>query len=277
MDLENTGGTDSSSARLEPPEELDALKRTSPTAKVVHEAIRIEGEEELSRPSSSIAWSGLAAGLTMGFSLMTEGILRSSLPAAPWRDLVTALGYSIGFLFVTLGRKQLYTETTVTVTLPMLHAPRQFPSVLRFWSIVFATNIVGTILFAWAVSLPGLFPPEFHRAFFEIGIEGADGGFWEVVLRGIVAGWLIALMVWLLPAAQTARFFVIILVTYLIGIAKLAHVIAGSVEVAYAALAGGVSWGEYAFGFVLPALIGNTIGGVVLVAMLNHAQVRKEV
>lgn len=277
MDLGKTSGADCSSTELKPREELEALHRTSPSAKVVHEAIRIEGEEELSRPSSSIAWSGLAAGLVMGFSLMTEGILRSALPDAPWRELVTALGYTMGFLFVTLGRKQLYTETTVTVTLPMLHAPRRFPSVLRFWSIVFAANIVGTILFAWAASLPGLFPPEFHRAFFEVGVEGAEGGFWEVVLRGVVAGWLIALMVWLLPAAESARLFVIIVVTYLIGIAKLAHVIAGSVEVAYAALNGGVSWDEYAFGFILPALIGNTIGGVVLVAMLNHAQVSKEV
>lgn len=276
----NTGKADKAdtpSTELEPRERREALQRTSPSAKVVHEAIRVEGEEELRRPSSSIAWSGLAAGLAMGFSLMTEGILRSALPDAPWRELITALGYTMGFLIVTLGRKQLYTETTVTVALPMLDAPQRLPSVLRFWSIVFVTNIIGTILFAWAISIPGLFPPEFHRAFFEVGVEGADGDFWEVVLRGIIAGWLIALMVWLLPAAETARIFVIILVTYLIGIAKLAHVIAGSVEVAYAALAGGVSWAEYAFGFVLPALIGNTIGGVVLVAMLNHAQVRKEV
>lgn len=276
----NTGRPDKAdtpSTELESRERREALQRASPSAKVVHEAIRVEGEEELRRPSSSIAWSGLAAGLAMGFSLMTEGILRSALPDAPWRELITALGYTMGFLIVTLGRKQLYTETTVTVALPMLDAPQRFPSVLRFWSIVFVTNIIGTILFAWAISLPGLFPPEFHRAFFEVGVEGAEGDFWEVVLRGIIAGWLIALMVWLLPAAETARIFVIILVTYLIGIAKLAHVIAGSVELAYAALAGGVSWAEYAFGFVLPALIGNTIGGVVLVAMLNHAQVRKEV
>src|SRR5690349_8167211 len=90
----------------------DAEERSSPRVHVVHEAIRIEGEEELKRTSSALAWSGLAAGLSMGFSLVTEGLLRSHLPDTPWRPLVSKLGYSAGFLFVVLGRQQLFTENT---------------------------------------------------------------------------------------------------------------------------------------------------------------------
>ena len=65
--------------------------------------------------------------------------------------------------------------------------------------------------------------------------------------------------------------------TWLIGAAKFSHVIAGSVEGAFAALNGAIGWAQYAIGFLLPALIGNSIGGVVFVALLNHAQVKAEV
>ncbi|MFC4171590.1 formate/nitrite transporter family protein [Microvirga sp. GCM10011540] len=83
-------------------------------------------------------------------------------------------------------------------------------------------------------------------------------------------------MVWLLPAAGSAKFLVIVTLAYLIAVADLAHVIAGSTEVAYSANVGAVGWSEYAIGFILPALMGNIIGGVVFVAILNHAQVQQE-
>ena len=48
-------------------------------------------------------------------------------------------------------------------------------------------------------------------------------------------------------------------------------------EGAFAAFHGAVGWEAYLIGFLLPAFIGNSIGGVVFVALLNHAQVKEEV
>jgi formate-nitrite transporter family protein len=93
----------------------------------------------------------------------------------------------------------------------------------------------------------------------------------------VFAGWLIALMVWLMPGAASARFLVIIAVTWLIAVAKFSHVIAGSAESAFAAMQGAIGWADYLLKFLLPALIGNSIGGVVFVALLNHAQVKEEI
>lgn len=255
----------------------EADERSSTTAKVVHEAIRLEGTEELERPSSSVAWSGLAAGLTMGCSMIGEGLLLSKLPDAPWRELVASFGYCLGFLFVTMGRQQLFTETTLTVMLPVLHKTHGMPDVIRYWVIVFATNIVATILFAAAASIPGVFPPDVAHAFAELGYRAVEPGFVAVLLKAVLAGWLIALMVWLMPAAASARFFIIVAVTWLIGAAKFSHVIAGSVEGAFAAFHGVIGWDRYVLGFLLPAVVGNSIGGVVFVALLNHAQVKHEV
>lgn len=255
----------------------EADDRSSTTAKVVHEAIRLEGTEELERPSRSIAWSGFAAGLTMGCSMIGQGMLQASLPQSSWRELVVSFGYSLGFLFVTMGRQQLFTETTLTVVLPVLHRTHGITDVMRYWATVFAANIVATILFAAAANIPGIFQPDVLGAFADLGARAVEPGFLGVLLKGVFAGWLIALMVWLMPAAAAARFFIIVAVTWLIGVAKFSHVIAGSVETAFAAMRGVIGWQDYFLGFLLPALVGNSIGGVVFVALLNHAQVREEV
>jgi formate/nitrite transporter FocA (FNT family) len=91
-------------------EQLEAEARSSPTGAVVYKAILKEGYDELSRSSSALFWSGLAAGLSMGASLMAEGLLASHLPSgAPWKPLVSKFGYRVGFLVVILGRHQLFT------------------------------------------------------------------------------------------------------------------------------------------------------------------------
>lgn len=255
--------------------EADDLSSTS--AKVVHEAIRMEGTEELARPASSVAWSGVAAGLTMGCSMLGQGLLRTHLPDAPWRSLITSFGYGLGFLFVTMGRQQLFTETTLTVMLPVLHRTHAMSLVARYWALVFVANIAATLLFAAAASIPGLFAPETVRAFVDLGAAAAAPGFGLVLVKAVFAGWLIALMVWLMPAASSARFLVIIAVTWLISVSEFSHVIAGSIETAYAAMHGAIGWNDYALSFLLPAVIGNSIGGVVFVALLNHAQVKAEI
>jgi len=255
----------------------EADDRSSTSAKVVHEAIRLEGTEELERPSTSLAWSGVAAGLTMGCSMLGQGILLSALPDAPWRELVAAFGYSLGFLFVTMGRQQLFTETTLTVMLPVLHGSHGMGAVARYWSTVFAANIVATLLFAAAAMIPHLFQPEHAAEFVKLGVKAVEPGFAGVLIKAVFAGWLIALMVWLMPAASSAKFLVIVAVTWLISVAQFSHVVAGSVEAAFAAMNGAIGWGDYLGSFLIPALIGNSIGGVVFVALLNHAQVKGEV
>jgi formate-nitrite transporter family protein len=102
-----------------------------------------------------------------------------------------------------------------------------------------------------------------------------EGSWGLILLRGIFAGWLIALMVWMLPAAKSARLWVVIIITYLVAFGGFAHIIAGSVEGFYLVTTGGAAWSAY-FGWMLPTLFGNIIGGTTLVAALGHAQVVSE-
>jgi formate-nitrite transporter family protein len=253
----------------------DAASRTAPSGEVVYRAIRTEGEDELERSTSALAWSGLAAGLSMGFSLVGQGLLRSHLPDADWRPLVVNFGYSLGFLIVVLGRQQLFTENTLTVILPLLlkRDARTFRNVIRLWVTVLLANLAGAFCFAFALARTAVFDEGPNTAFLRIGEEALQGSFAVTVLRGIFAGWLIALMVWLLPFAEAARVWVIIILSYTIGLGGFSHVIAGSIDAMYLAFGGHISWVDCFGRYVIPSFIGNVIGGVSLVAAISHAQV----
>ncbi len=256
-------------------EEQQVQKRVAIGAHVVHETIRREGEQELKRPWSALGWSGFAAGLSMGFSLVAEGLLSAYLPKETWEPVVTKLGYSVGFLIVVLGRQQLFTETTLTAVLPLFsnRDAKTALGVLRLWGIVLGANLVGAYLFALTVARVPIFTPHIDKAMLEISRGGAQGGWAVIFVRAIFAGWLIALMVWLLPAAESARVSIIIIITYLIGLGGFNHVIAGSVKMLFLVVGGAATWHEYFLQFFLPTLFGNIVGGVSLVAFLGHAQV----
>lgn len=256
-------------------QEQEAQDRTSVSAVVVHEAIRHDGEEELNRPSSALAWSGLAAGLSMGFSLVGEALFRAHLPDRPWRPLLVNLGYSLGYLIVIIGRQQLFTENTLTAIIPLL-ARRNLTTlaqVARLWAVVLVANLAGAHLFAWVAGDTPMFRPEVRAAMLSLGKDAAAVTFGAAILRGIFAGWLIAMVVWMLAAIDTGRVAVIVIITYVVGLAGLTHIIAGSVSVLFLVMVGAKSWGAAAWGYMLPTLIGNSIGGVSLTAALNHAQV----
>jgi formate/nitrite transporter FocA (FNT family) len=253
-------------------------ERSSPQVLIIFEAIRQEGEHELERPSSALAWSGLAAGLSMGFSMIAQALIANYLPDAEWTPLITKFGYSIGFLIVILGRQQLFTENTLTPILTLLDCKKLsiLKNTLRLWGIVLLANIFGTFLFAFVLSSISIFEPETYEQFNRIAQEVVTGSFSITFFRAVFAGWLIALIIWLLPFAEQARIWVIIIITYLIGLGHLSHIIAGSVETLYGLLAHQISFYEFAFNFFIPTLIGNIVGGVALVAAINYAQISYE-
>lgn len=255
-------------------EERKVEEATSMGAVIVHEAVRKEGEEELARPSAALAWSGLAAGLSMGFTLVAEGLLHAHLPDAQWRPLVSKFGYTIGFLITILGRQQLFTENTLTVILPLLHRRDRdtFLNVMRLWAIVLAANLVGVWLFTFGLRDP-IFTPEALESFRYIGREAMAPGALAIFFKAIFGGWLIALMVWLLPGSESSRIPTIVIITYFVGLGKMAHIIGGSAETLFLVTGGELPFLDYVLHFMLPTLIGNVIGGVALVAAINHAQV----
>jgi len=271
-------GAGAASPHLDEAEKQQAAEHASPRALVIHEIVRQEGEEELLRPVSALLWSGLAAGLSMGFSFLCLALMQSVLPDDPWRRLIDSLGYSNGFIITILGRQQLFTESTLTAVLPLLvrRDAATLIAVLRFWAVVLVANLVGTAIFAALIATDGIFAPAVRQALVETATDAVSGAFWPTLLKAVLAGWLIAMMVWLLPSARSAKLLVILLLTYIVGVGRFSHIIAGSAESAFAVITGHASLAGYLVRFLIPTLIGNTIGGVTLVALLNHAPLAPE-
>ncbi|MEE3500138.1 formate/nitrite transporter family protein [Acidiphilium acidophilum] len=269
----------SDSPHLDEGEQSQAAQHSGLRPLVIHEIIREEGEDELERSNGALTLSGFAAGLSMGFSFLTEALIRADLPASTWRHLIASFGYSVGFIIAVLGRQQLFTESTLTAILPLL-TRRNGETALavgRLWAIVLAMNLVGTWAFAALLLVHGVFSDAVVGSLGVIAREAIHDAFAATFIRAMFAGWLIALMVWILPSARSARLLTVLLITYVVAIAKLSHIVAGSAEAAYAVLIGTASFGQYLMGFLVPTLLGNIVGGVALVALLNHGTVAEEI
>ena len=253
-------------------------ERSTPPTPVIYEIVRRYGEDEMARPAASLWWSGLAAGLSISFSLLAEAILRMHLPDAQWRPLVVALGYPVGFLMAVLGRQQLFTENTITVVLPIIARPTasNFRRGGRMWGIVLAANLAGTLAAALFITFTPVIDDALREAMLAISREALAHSWLELALRGITAGFLMAAIVWLHPSSESAQFYVIVAMTWLIAVSGSAHIVAGSVG-AFLLFASGELGAGPLGGFLLPVLAGNVVGGTVLFAMIAYAQVMKEI
>ncbi len=248
-------------------------------AAILYEVIRVEGEGELARSFSALWWSALAAGLSIGFSVLSQALLAANLPDAEWKAIIEKMGYSVGFIIVILARQQLFTENTLTAVLPVISAKKLYWLwvMLRLWLIVLAANLVGAFIFAVALAYLGMLPTEVSFQVGEISRHMMENSPSEMFVKGIAAGWLIAALVWMLPSAENIEFFLIGLMTYLIALGGFTHVIAGSVEAFYLWVLQAATTSDVFLQFLLPTLAGNVVGGTVLFGLLSYAQVRDEI
>lgn len=259
-------------------EEQEVSHNQPPRAAVLHEIIRYQGDQELERTIAALFWSALAAGLTMGLSLMAMGLFYSRLPEGDSSQVIASIGYSAGFLAVILARQQLFTENTLTAVLPVMTEPslRNFGRLLRLWSVVLLGNLAGTILVSYVMLNLPIFDSKTDVAFLDVGRKVMENDLNQMFAKGIISGWMIATMVWMIPSMETAKVWIILMITYLMALGEFTHIVVGSVEVSYLVWAGEVSWAAFWLDFAAPTLIGNIIGGSFIFALISHAQVRSD-
>ena len=189
--------------------------------------------------------------------------------------LLAYAAYPIGFIFVMMSRQQLFTTNTVTPVVVVLDEDRsQLWNMLRMWAILFVSNVLGALAFAFAVTHTEILPASALNVLLEEAAQKMENGFWEVAVKGVVGGWLVAFVVWLVASARDtiSQLILIWAPVFLIPAIGLVHCIAGSTEMMISVFGGQTSWGEYLVGFLVPATLGNAVGGVILVTMLNYGQ-----
>jgi formate/nitrite transporter FocA (FNT family) len=258
------------------------LEEAQKSSHTILEQMITDTEDDLQRSTVGMLLSGLTAGLDLGFgplaiavaATLTEGTL-----ARPLRDLLSANFYSIGFLFVTLGQSELFTEQTTSAILPVLAGRATVIQLLRLWALVLLANLIGGALFAlFATKLgPGLgivTPATLHEMAAPLIGKTAV----MTILSAVAAGWLMGMLAWLLTASRdtTGQIIVVWLTTLVIGLSKLHHSIAGSIEVLMSVFSGGASMGEYGR-FLVLSVLGNTLGGTFFVGVLKFSAVQRSV
>lgn len=259
-----------------PKDDVEELK--SANASELHRAIREEGQDELDRSLRSLFWSGVAAGFSVSASLIAEGSLRARMPDTPMRELIVALGYPVGFLMVILGRMQLFTESTITAMLPLVShpSPAALMRTLRLWGVVLGANLIGTAVTAAAIAYGWPGDPALRDGMIAVSMKIVELGPLATFQNAIPAGFFIAIIAWSLPNAREQAFFVIFAITYLIGIAGFSHSVVGSNEAFLVIFSGQGAPLTVIFGFLLPAILGNLVGGAGLFSVLAHGQVVDE-
>lgn len=231
---------------------------------------------QLERNSTGLILSGISAGLDIGFSVLlmtiTLTVFNGIFPAAVVRFIVANM-YPIGFIFVILGRSELFTEHTTLAVLPVLQGLASIKKLLRLWIIVYFSNIFGGLIFALILSY---FAGSLHvlnqEAFKHIADGFIHNRWLTTMLSAALAGWLMGLLAWLVAAAREtiSQIFIIWTVTAAIGFAGLPHCIVGNIEIASSLFSGQISFTDY-LQFLWPVTLGNAIGGVLFVGVLKFS------
>ncbi len=231
---------------------------------------------QLERSSTGLILSGISAGLDIGFSVLLMTVVLTAFNGVfpePVVNFLVANMYPIGFIFVVLGRSELFTEHTTLAVLPVLQGLASIKKLLRLWVIVYFSNIFGGIIFALMLSY---FAGSLHFlhgwALEKIADSFLHASWFATLLSAALAGWLMGLLAWLVAASREtiSQIFVIFLITAAIGVIGLPHCIVGNIEVGAALFTGKVSFAEY-LAFLGPVTLGNAIGGVLFVGILKFS------
>ncbi len=244
----------------------------------IFQRVLATADEELSKDLALLFWSGVAAGGALGFSFLARVIFTAATPGDT-PGLVDNIFYPIGFVMIVLGRYQLFTENTLTPVTLVLPRLASLPRLLKLWGVVFAANILGAVGMALLLANAQVFDERATVIAIAMGNHLLDFSWISVFARAILAGWLVGSMVWLVHSSRDniSRIVFVWLIMYLIGAAELFHCITNSLELFYLAFNGGLDTLAFFTDFMIPVTLGNIVGGVVFVAILNYMQINRNV
>jgi formate/nitrite transporter FocA (FNT family) len=249
-----------------------------PHAIDIYARIIDDSEEEIGRSVDSLAYSGLFAGFAIGLAPLALALVTVALgPGATAATLVAALLYPVGYVAVIMGRAQFFTENTLYPVMLSLRRPQYWSATARIWSIVLATNLLGALVFALLVTSTSALDVAVRDELVSNGVKYVEGGLEDVLFGAVITGFLLALVAWLVEAADSAgaRIAVIWVLTCLVALGSFDHCIASTVVVLSALIDGTAAIGDSLAWFV-PTLLGNIAGGVLIVTAINYGQIRDD-
>ncbi len=245
------------------------------TAREIFEHVENNAHEELRRSTQALAFSGFAGGLSMGLTGLSVSAALAALGDTPGHQFFAYALYPIGFIAVIIGRAQLFTENTLYPIALILSERKHVLDTARLWGVVFLFNILGAIAFAALATLTNALNTGIRDNLVRLGTLGIQGGAARIFWSGVIGGWIIALVAWMVTASHwtIGQIAVIWLMTFVVGLGHFSHCIASSGEIMAAVFTRAIPFAHYVYWLAL-ATSGNILGGVVIVTLLNFGQVK---
>lgn len=267
--------------RAAPPADAQNAQKNleRPSAQDIFEQVSNNARQELGRSSVSLAVSGYAGGISMGLSALGNALAIALLTPAGAKPtaatlLIGKMLYPLGFIAVILGRSQLFTENTLYPVALVLAEKNHFWNTMRLWAVVLTFNVLGALTFATLATRSTALSAPAVQALVQLGLEAAHHPAATIFWSGVMGGWIIATVAWLVSGSHsiTGSVMVIWMLAFVVGIGNFAHSIAASGEVFSPILIGIAPWSTFPHWFV-PAVLGNICGGVGMVTLLEYGQV----
>jgi len=236
----------------------------------VYQRVVADADHEITSGTRELFFSALAA----GFAITVTFLLYASVTATAETKIVGVLLYPLGFIYIIIGGYQLYTENTLPPVALTLERLASIPTLFRHWLIVLAGNFLGGGLGALALAYGGVFDDATAQVALGFAEKGIATPATDLFVKAAFAGLIVAGVVWINFAARDtiSRLVVVYLAFLAIPMGNLFHVVVSFTEVVYLSLVTGTNPLPALGGFVLPVLLGNTLGGVVLVTVVNYYQ-----
>ncbi len=232
-------------------------------------------DEEVTSGARELFFSALAAGFAISITFL---LYASMYGATGGHPVLSALLYPLGFVYIIIGGYQLYTENTLPPVALTLERLVSLPALVRHWGIVLAGNFAGGAFGAAVLAWGGVLSPESAQAAAALAGKGLQTAWWSLFAKASFAGLIVAGVVWVEYAAQDTitRLVVVYLAFLAIPLGDLFHVVVSFTETVYMVALGEMAARVGLTHFVLPVLLGNTVGGVVLVTVVNYFQTTEE-
>lgn len=237
----------------------------------VFQRVIAAADAEVRTGARELFFSALAAGFAITVTFLMHASMYGKTDGDPLLSIVL---YPIGFVYIILGGYQLYTENTLPPVALALERLTSIPNLFRIWTIVLCGNFLGGAVGALVLAKTGVFSPAAAAAATEIAFRGIETPFWDLFFRAGFTGLIVGGVVWLDFAARDtiSRFATVYIAFIAIAMGELFHVVVSFPELVYLVLNGHVAFTTGLQGFILPVLLGNTLGGVLLVTVVNYFQ-----
>lgn len=253
----------------------------APDPSQIYERAEAEGRRRLSMSLLEQTTTAFIAGVTIVFGIVALGVIESLVEpelGGGVAQVLGALGFAIGVVFLIVGRTELFTENFFdpVATAIQERGTSVWGSLLRLWVVTLVFNFVGGAVLVGILTVEGALPTGAPHALISVAEDIAAKSWTATLARAVMAGALLTLLSYLLSAVNTvtARILVAYLVGFVLALGPFDHVVVSGLHLLFGVwLNGPVGYGDVLANVGL-ATVGNLVGGLFLMTFTHTAQVK---